>query len=169
MIPSLLETLARQILNEDSDILENAAVENTARLYAQHCTIALSGLTRTACKIPRGPPAVQSYRSDVTHFISWHYCDMDLHEKARHILCTSWSYKWLPRFNGFDVNAQLAEVYVIYGATIKSVTKTHPSVGLGCFGTQDLDKGEPVGHHYSTNLYPAPPPPLCPPSPPLLS
>lgn len=44
MMPSLVETFARQILSKNSDIDENADVENAARLYLQNCTSARSGL-----------------------------------------------------------------------------------------------------------------------------
>lgn len=101
------------------------------RLYLQHCTCTRSGFTRIALKTPKSVPAVPSFTSHVTQFIFQYYVDMDLHEKARHILCTSWSDRWLAMLNGFGVKTLLDKECVMYGVTIKLSTIKPLSVGMG--------------------------------------
>lgn len=68
MMPCLQKTFAWQILNEDSGTVENADVENAARLLIEHCTIARSGVTTMKWKTSKGLPSEQSFPHYVTQF-----------------------------------------------------------------------------------------------------
>lgn len=61
MMRYVLETSARQILNSNSDIAENAEVNSGAMLHFQNCKRLRCGLAGKAWKTSRGPPAVQSF------------------------------------------------------------------------------------------------------------
>lgn len=88
-MPYLLQTFARQILNEDSEKVENADEMNAARLNMNHCTSAQRGLTRMTSETPNGLPAVQSLPPHVKQLISQYYCIIELHEMAPQIHCTA--------------------------------------------------------------------------------
>lgn len=51
--------------------------------------------------------------------------DTDQIEKARHILCTLWSEKWLSRLNSFDANVLSALSCQTYVVAVKHFTSEH--------------------------------------------
>lgn len=89
--------------------------------YLQHCKSGRIVPRRSKCKTYIGYSATHPFPLHVTQVISQYYCDIDLHEKALQIPCTSWSDKWLAWFNGFGVNDRLAQERVIYSVIIKSI------------------------------------------------
>lgn len=78
---------------------------------------------------------------------------MDMHEKARHVPCTSWPKKCLAGFYSLDLKHLLAQVCLMFRVTIKASTFKNQSVAMVCLPTQDVRIEGAVGHNYKTIVY----------------
>lgn len=108
MVSSLVDTLERQILTEDSDKGKVEKVRKAARLYLQNFIGRWSLSTRTAFETPIGRPFVRSLPPHVMKFISPYFCEMNLRENVRHILGISFSDKFLARSFNFGGRSLLS-------------------------------------------------------------
>lgn len=87
MMPSLLKTLARNILKKDSLTVKNATAESTARLYYR--MDARSRLTKISLRIVKNLPAFHYVFPHVAQLISQSFCHKNPHENALYIPCSS--------------------------------------------------------------------------------
>lgn len=129
-MPPLLGTFARSILKGDFDVFENANVQNAGRLYLRHCLIARSGGRMVPWKSSRDLPAVQVFPPHWIQFISQYSYDVNLHEKAHHVLCSSCSARWSARFSDFDAKALLGKEFVMWVVKMSAFTNKHMFVGM---------------------------------------
>lgn len=153
IIPSHLDTLAMQILSEWLDIFEEGKFQLAAEAYLNMSSSNKSVLSRGAWKFVTLLPPVQSFPYNVTQFLSQERLNMELFEKAMHISSTSLSEKWLFKIKPFDAYALLAQYCLTYEVAVKPSNITHKRARMGCFATQNTDKGEPVGFYYGSILF----------------
>lgn len=73
-------------------------MNNSAKRYLRHFASTQGSFAKSSWKISKIFTSVQSFSFHVMQLIIQYFFDMDLHQKARHILCTSCLNNWLPSF-----------------------------------------------------------------------
>lgn len=153
MVPSLLRVFAKQVLPSESDITECRGVQKAAKQYQSQRKAGSVVHRQGARKVLKKLCPVQVFAEHIPAFLGECHMDIEMFEKARHMICTQWSEKWLALLKSKAEQALLAQKCFLYGKSIKRSLVNHLSPDMGCFASKAFTEGETDGYNYGKLEY----------------